>query len=175
MKSDDVQINFQAPANLRKWPSLNNERRATGSGPYMVVYGTLEECIREFMSKSASTHHLDEIHCTPQPPLVTEVLSQEHVVELARLREFLWSGFYWSSLRKGCDKSPLWYKGAPIVKKATKKRVKQREWTKDDIKELKAHSKARTPVVKIAKTTKRTVGALRQKALHLGIGLGHQG
>jgi hypothetical protein len=60
------------------------------------------------------------------------------------------------------------------VKKATKKRVKQREWTKDDIKELKAHSKARTPVVKIAKTTKRTVGALRQKALHLGIGLGHQ-
>ena len=60
------------------------------------------------------------------------------------------------------------------MKKATKKRVKRREWTKDDIKELKAHSKARTPVVKIAKTTKRTVGALRQKALQLGIGLGHQ-
>jgi hypothetical protein len=60
------------------------------------------------------------------------------------------------------------------VKKATKKRVKRREWTKNDIKDLKAHSKARTPVVKIAKTTKRTVGALRQKALQLGIGLGHQ-
>jgi hypothetical protein len=60
------------------------------------------------------------------------------------------------------------------VKKATKKRVKRREWTKNDIKELKAHSKARTPVVKIAKTTKRTVGALRQKALQLGFGLGHQ-
>lgn len=60
------------------------------------------------------------------------------------------------------------------MKKATKKRVKRREWTKTDIKELKAHSKARTPVVKIAKTTKRTVGALRQKALQLGIGLGHQ-
>ena len=60
------------------------------------------------------------------------------------------------------------------MKKATKKRVKRREWTKDDIKDLKAHSKARTPVVKIAKTTKRTVGALRQKALQLGIGLGHQ-
>ncbi|TFW60145.1 hypothetical protein CT676_16000 [Bradyrhizobium sp. MOS001] len=38
----------------------------------------------------------------------------------------------------------------------------------------KAHSKARTPVVKIAKMTKRTAGALRQKALSLGIGLGHQ-
>jgi hypothetical protein len=50
----------------------------------------------------------------------------------------------------------------------------RREWTKADIKELKAHSKARTPVAKISKETRRTIGALRQKALHLGIGLGHQ-
>ncbi|MCK1519511.1 MULTISPECIES: hypothetical protein [Bradyrhizobium] len=55
-----------------------------------------------------------------------------------------------------------------------KKQVVRREWTKNDIKELKAHSKARTPVAKISKATKRTVGALRQKALNLGIGLGHQ-
>jgi hypothetical protein len=54
-----------------------------------------------------------------------------------------------------------------------KKRVR-REWTKSDIKELKAHSKNRTPVPKIANATKRTIGALRQKALALGIGLGHQ-
>jgi len=53
------------------------------------------------------------------------------------------------------------------------KRVR-REWTKADVKALKAHSKARTPVAKISKETKRTIGALRQKALHLGIGLGHQ-
>jgi hypothetical protein len=52
--------------------------------------------------------------------------------------------------------------------------AKRREWTKADIKALKAHSKARTPVAKISKETKRTVGSLRQKALHLGIGLGHQ-
>ena len=50
----------------------------------------------------------------------------------------------------------------------------RREWTKADVKELKAHSKARTPVTKISKETKRTIGALRQKALHLGIGLGHK-
>jgi hypothetical protein len=50
----------------------------------------------------------------------------------------------------------------------------RREWTKDDVKELKAHSKARTPVTKISKETKGTIGALRQKALNLGIGLGHQ-
>ncbi|MET4229840.1 hypothetical protein AB7Z32_20055 [Bradyrhizobium sp. 482_C4_N1_1] len=55
-----------------------------------------------------------------------------------------------------------------------KKKTVRREWTAADIKELKAHSKARTPVAKIVKMTKRTDGALRQKALVLGIGLGHQ-
>lgn len=58
--------------------------------------------------------------------------------------------------------------------KAAKKSTKRREWTKTDLKELKAHSKARTPVDKISKSTKRTVGALRAKAFQLGIGLGHQ-
>jgi hypothetical protein len=58
--------------------------------------------------------------------------------------------------------------------KVVKKSVKRREWTKADLKELKAHSKAKTPVSKISKTTKRTVGALRAKAFQLGIGLGHQ-
>ena len=47
-------------------------------------------------------------------------------------------------------------------------------YTKDEIKTLKAHSKAKTPVVKISKSMKRTIGSLRQKALTLGIGLGHQ-
>jgi hypothetical protein len=59
------------------------------------------------------------------------------------------------------------------VAKKIKKRVR-REYTKADVKELRAHSKARTPVAKIAKLTKRTVGSLRQKAQTLGIGLGHQ-
>jgi hypothetical protein len=59
------------------------------------------------------------------------------------------------------------------VAKKIKKRVR-REYTKADVKELRAHSKARTPVAKIAKLTKRTVGSLRQKAQKLGIGLGHQ-
>ena len=64
-------------------------------------------------------------------------------------------------------------KAAKTVK-AVKTARKRREWTKADLKELKDHSKARTPVVKIAKLTKRSVGALRQKALHLGLGLGHR-
>jgi hypothetical protein len=41
------------------------------------------------MAKPESTRHLYEIVTAPQPPLVTETLSAEHVAELARLREFL--------------------------------------------------------------------------------------
>ena len=58
--------------------------------------------------------------------------------------------------------------------RAKKKRVRSRPYTKADIKLLKQHSKARTPVAKIARLMKRTQGSLRQKALNLGIGLGHQ-
>jgi len=74
---------------LRKWPSLHNERRTEGTGPYLIVDGTLDECIREFMAKPTSLRHLYEIHTAPQPPLVDAILSGEHIVELARLREFL--------------------------------------------------------------------------------------
>lgn len=66
-----------------------------------------------------------------------------------------------------------------MAKKAQKKTAKtkksvRREYTKVDVKELRAHSKVRTPVAKIAKLTKRTEGSLRQKALKLGIKLGHR-
>jgi len=47
-------------------------------------------------------------------------------------------------------------------------------WTKEDLRELKAHSKARTPVAEIAKSMKRTESALRRKAGMIGIGLGHR-
>jgi hypothetical protein len=56
----------------------------------------------------------------------------------------------------------------------TKKRIVRREYTKEDVKELRAHSKAKTSVAKLAKITKRTEGSLRQKALKLGIRLGHR-
>ena len=55
--------------------------------------------------------------------------------------------------------------------KKSKKKIVRREYSKADVRELRAHSKARTPVDKIAKLTKRTVGSLRQKALKLGIRL----
>ena len=46
----DRHINFDAPAVLRKWPSLNNQRRTEGTGPYLLREGTLDECLREFMA-----------------------------------------------------------------------------------------------------------------------------
>jgi hypothetical protein len=55
-----------------------------------------------------------------------------------------------------------------------KKIVMRREYTNADVRELRAHSKAKTPVAKIAKLTKRTEGSLRQKAIELGIRLGHR-
>jgi hypothetical protein len=58
-----------------------------------------------------------------------------------------------------------------MTKKATSAR---REYSKDDVKLLKAHSKARTSVTKLSKLMKRSEGSLRQKARTLGIGLGHQ-
>ena len=57
--------------------------------------------------------------------------------------------------------------------KATKRRVRK-EWTKDDVRALKTHSRSKTPVAKISKEMKRTIGALRQKAYSLGLSLGHQ-
>ena len=59
--------------------------------------------------------------------------------------------------------------------KARKKKGPQgAAWTKAMHSELWKHSKAKTPVAKISKQMKRSVGALRQQALKLGIGLGHR-
>ncbi len=58
--------------------------------------------------------------------------------------------------------------------KAAKKKLVRREYTKEDVKLLKEHSKAQTPLEKISKAMKRTGGSLRQKAIKLGIPLGHR-
>ena len=61
-----------------------------------------------------------------------------------------------------------------MAKKSKKTAARRRLFTKQEIKALRAHSKARTPVAKISKELKRSVGSIRQKALKLGFGLGHQ-
>ena len=91
MPDKEVQIDFNAAATLRKWPSLNNERISTslGARPYLIIDGTLDECIRKFMAMPVGQHHLYEIHTAVQSDLVSALLSPAHIAELARLRDFL--------------------------------------------------------------------------------------
>jgi len=72
-------------------PSVNNERvsASLGARPYLIIDGTLDECIRKFMTMPINQHHLYEMHTAPQSDLVRAVLSADHIVELARLRDFL--------------------------------------------------------------------------------------
>ena len=65
-------------------------------------------------------------------------------------------------------------KFAKTAKPAKSSRRVVKPWTKEDVRTLKAHSKARTPVTKVSKVMKRTVGALRRRAGILGVGLGHR-
>jgi len=54
------------------------------------------------------------------------------------------------------------------------RRGTRKPWTKAQVNELKAHSKAKTPVAKISKAMKRTSGAVRQKAQNIGLPIGHR-
>jgi hypothetical protein len=58
--------------------------------PYMIGEGgTLDECIQHFMHLPEAQRHLYEIHTAAQPDIVGVILSTEHVIELARLRNFI--------------------------------------------------------------------------------------
>jgi hypothetical protein len=57
-----------------------------------------------------------------------------------------------------------------MAKKAIK-RIKRRAWSATDVRELKSLARKKVPAPKLARKFKRTIGALRQKALHLGISL----
>jgi hypothetical protein len=91
MSEPGIRIDFNAPAILKKWPSLNNERVSAsfGARSYLVFDGTLDQCIRQFLAKPANQRHLYEIHTAPQTDVVSAVLSAEHIVEIGRLRDFL--------------------------------------------------------------------------------------
>ena len=58
--------------------------------------------------------------------------------------------------------------------KSAKRGRKRVAWTKVHERELKDHSRKKTPVTAIARTMKRTAGALRQKAHAMGLSLGHR-
>lgn len=89
MTASDIQINFSAPASLRKWASVRSERLSDVPAPYLIQEATLEECMSEFLLKPVSQHHLYEVHTDAQEPWVKAVLSAKHVYELVRLRKLL--------------------------------------------------------------------------------------
>ena len=54
---------------------------------------------------------------------------------------------------------------------AKAKKIVRREWTKDDVRQMKTMAKAKVGVRKIAKALKRTPGATTAKAATLGVSL----
>ena len=52
--------------------------------------------------------------------------------------------------------------------------ARYKTWTPADLKELKKHSREKTPVAKIAKTMRRSEGTVRMKAYQLGFSIGHR-
>jgi hypothetical protein len=58
-----------------------------------------------------------------------------------------------------------------MMAKRAKKKIKRRPWSKEDIRELRSLARRKVSAAKIAKQFKRSVPALRQKAINLGISL----
>jgi hypothetical protein len=87
------ELELNAPATLRKWPSLNNERisSAWGAVPYLIHEGKLVECICKFASYPLHTRPLYEIHITAKAgsPMVLSPRQIEPLIELARFQDFL--------------------------------------------------------------------------------------
>jgi hypothetical protein len=58
---------------------------------------------------------------------------------------------------------------------AAKRTVTRREWTKQDLRDLKTMARERTPARRIGRKLRRTEGAVRQKAYAVGISLSLRG
>ena len=81
----------------------------------------------------------------------------------------------WSQWPKVVLSEPVKKKEKLMAKTiATRKSIVRRDWTRADVKELRQHSRDKTPVKTISRALRRTPGALRQKARVLGIPLGHR-
>ena len=63
----------------------NGLRASTTDGPYLVVDGPMDDCIRQFMSRPTSQYHLYEIHTAPQAERITAVLWAEQIIETCTL------------------------------------------------------------------------------------------
>jgi hypothetical protein len=65
----------------------------------------------------------------------------------------------------------LWHLLHPRGFPVAKKKSKRRSWTIADAREFRKLARAKTSAAKLARRFKRSVGAIRQKALRLGVSL----
>jgi hypothetical protein len=88
--SDNAAIQYDLPATLYKWPSLERRRVATGDiiGAQPVHQGTLAGCIREFLAKPISQRPLYEIFTDRQPGLRDSILGANDILEIAERKDF---------------------------------------------------------------------------------------
>ena len=87
MFKEGIPIDYSAPADLKKWPSLNSQR-SIGTQPYLVFPGTLAECIRELMAKHVKAISLYYIITAPQLAFDQAVLNPGDAAEIAMRKDF---------------------------------------------------------------------------------------
>ena len=87
MFKESLPIAYDAPADLKKWPSLRN-RRVTGRTPYLVYNGTLADCIRQLLAKPIKQISLYDIVTGPQAAFDSTVLSPGDAAEIAMRKDF---------------------------------------------------------------------------------------
>jgi len=87
MFRESLPIAYEAPADLKKWPSLKNQR-VPGKAPYLVFNGTLADCIRELLAKPIKQIPLYDIVSERQPAFDGNVLSPGDAAEIAMRKDF---------------------------------------------------------------------------------------
>jgi len=69
--------------------------------------------------------------------------------------------------RRGRD-GGIWQKLAGLMASKRARRTKRRTWSKADVRELKAHSRSKSPVKKISKAMKGLLGRFGKRRSALG-------
>ena len=87
MYREGFPIFYDAPADLKKWPSLKNQRLGT-SRPYLVFNGTLADCVRLLLAKPVRQISLYDIVTERQPAFDHSILSPGDAAEIAMRKDF---------------------------------------------------------------------------------------
>ena len=87
MFKESFPIAYDAPADLKKWPSLKNQR-LNNRTPYLVYNGTLADCIKVLLAKPIKQISLYDIVTERQPAFDGNVLSPGDAAEIAMRKDF---------------------------------------------------------------------------------------